>query len=307
MTLSGPIALSGRLPPAAATPASAAARDAAPAAAAAAGPIEISAKADLRGQLDVAAALGRSASRRQADAARPVRIGLDADARLGPAGAIDVALHDAAAVAGQASAKLAGTLRRSGDAAPFAIAAKVELDRFRSAQLVDRRPALGAGARPAPDQCAAPMSTCASMPAAGRQRRRQQRRRRRLAPTRWRRCSRCSSSPRQGRPGAAPERRRRHRDRRHGALRVDGATPGPGEADARLSLQAAGNQLEASLHARADRPAADRLQLTLNAPALERLAPLAALSGMPAPPRPPHRQAARRARPVARRWPASCS
>ena len=64
-------------------------------------------------------------------------------------------------------------------------------------------------------------------------------------------------------------------------LKVDGAVPGPGIAVGDLALRSGSNRIKAALRTRADQPAADRLELDIDAPALGELADAAKLLGLP--------------------------
>ena len=63
-------------------------------------------------------------------------------------------------------------------------------------------------------------------------------------------------------------------------LKVEGATPGPGIASADVALRSGSNRVEAALRTRADRPAADRLDVTIDAPRLGELASVARQFGL---------------------------
>lgn len=222
-----------------------------------------------------------------------VRLNLDASARLGPAGALQLTLKQVDARAGGARAQLTGSLARSAETAPWAVRAQASLSEFdprpwwtgaadnpwrrgphrlNAETTLDLRwdasvPVPAGGSSPARAMSAASnRSTPSAAPAssdptaallAW------------LAPWRGEAALRLRPSVLAGVPleGSA-------------GLQARGADRSPVEAAINLTLAAAGNRLDASLLTRADRPAADRWQLKLDAPSLGKLAPAATLLGL---------------------------
>lgn len=299
MRLAGNLALAGG-PAAEPTPASGAGSTGSPTAAvppsaAASGVTVLSARGTLTGRVEAratAAAPGRprragpAATPRLAAASPgqpPVQLVLDARARLGPNGALQLDLQRADGSAGKASARLAGVVSRADAAAPWQIQGRASLadfdprpwwagpegspwrrgpHRLNADAVVDLRVNASAAtaspaaaprtARPPPAADAASQALFAA-----------------LAP--WRGQATLTLKP-SVLAGVALEGEAR--------LNSGGAPAGPAEADASVKLLAAGNRLNAQLRSRADRPAADRLQLEVDAPALAALAPAAALFGL---------------------------
>lgn len=268
---------------------------AAPPAGAASGVTVLSARGTLTGRVEARApapAAGRQRSTATTAKARtppvgtgqpPLQLVLDAQARLGPDGALQLDLRRADGTAGQASAKLAGSVQRSGATAPWQVQARASLVDFdprpwwagpegspwrrgphrlnadavvdlqvKAAPAAPARAAARPTARPADAADAASQALFAA-----------------LAP--WRGQAELTLKP-SVLAGVAVEGGAR--------LKSGGAAAGPAEADASLKLLAAGNRIAAQLQSRADRPAADQWQFDVDAPALAALAPAAALFGL---------------------------
>ena len=281
MRLSGTLALTGMTtaPP---TPAGA---GSAAAGVAAAGDTVLTARGGLSGRLEDAPAVrpGRKtagSSRRAVAAVRPeVRLAFDAIARLGAEGALKIEVKEAVGRAGGAVATVRGQVDRAREGAPWLIQARSTMTDF------DPRP-WWSGADDSPWR-RGPHRLNGSL----------------VADLQWRpeaAPAAARTRPADTDPGAAaqallaPWRGQAALDLRpsvlagvalqgRAELQARGAERAPVDAQARVQLVAAGNRLDASLASRADRPADDRWQVAVDAPALAALAPAAALLGIAGP------------------------
>lgn len=279
MRLSGTLALTGATTASPAPPGTGPGAAGAPAA----GDTVLTARGSLAGRLEgtpAARPATKGTARRAPAAVRPeVRLAFDTTARLGADGALTVEVTQAEGRAGGAAATVRGQLARAREGAPWGIQARSTLTDF------DPRPWWsGAGDSPwrrGPHRLNGTLA----------------------ADLQWR-PEAPPAAPRRAAPdpdpGAAahallaPWRGQASVELRpsvlagvallgRAELQARGADRAPVDAQARVQLVAAGNRLDASLTSRADRPADDRWQVSVDAPALAALAPAAALLGIAAP------------------------
>ncbi|GAP38518.1 hypothetical protein ISF6_4976 [Piscinibacter sakaiensis] len=250
------------------------------------------ARAPATARTAAASATAASPGRASATRGQPVQLDIDAQLRLGPGGALALDARRLEARAGEARARLEGRLRRAAADADWQVDTRGELQAFdprpwwsgptdspwragphrlnaqwQAALRYDPAavaPAPAPGRRPPATATATATTTTTTTPPAA-------------DPTG---AGLAALAPLRGqaeltlRPsvlaGVALEGQAR--------LGSTGRAPAT-EVRVDLALQAAGNRLQAEARLRSDRPAEDRVELRLDAPALAALAPVAALAG----------------------------
>ncbi|WP_418316071.1 translocation/assembly module TamB domain-containing protein [Piscinibacter sakaiensis] len=282
MSLSGPINVDGRLPAAAAAGGPAPTGDDAM--------LHVDTRAKLRGSIDIAAeaeAFGKPAQKTGTAAgstSRSLAVDLDAAMRSGPAGQLQLDIKQAQIDAAGADVRIDGKLRRDEADAPLRVDAELRMKEFdprpwlpsadaagwrrgrsrinatadvdlqllpQPAAASEKKPSAAGSADPVRQGLAALDAVLATL----------------------RGKAALTLQPSQF-AGIAIE--------GQAGLNVDGAIPGPGIAAADVALRSGSNRVKAALRTRADRPAADRLELDIDAPALGELADAARLLGLPA-------------------------
>ncbi|MEO8279563.1 MAG: translocation/assembly module TamB domain-containing protein [Ideonella sp.] len=302
MSLSGPLQLIGQLPLQPASSASAPA-----ASATAAGDMTIAAKGELTGTLEsidrpvtVRASAGKQGSQQPTVAVRtqpnrgsatralPLQLAFDTAAQLGNQGRIDLAIKTAKLSAGQASVSVDGKVQRASELAPWQVKADAVMRDFdprpwlpaagnaawrQRSSRIDAKAVVDIRFDPASQSKGAPIAAggvaakgndpvAQSMAALYEV----------LAALRGNAELTLNPSSLAGIPLDGKL-----------TIKVDGAQPGPGEADLDLAMRSAGNRLDASYRTRADRPAADQLKLAIDAPQMAAFAPAAELFGLTGP------------------------
>ena len=295
MSLSGPLQLSGQLP---SQPATAARAPAAPGVVAR--DMNLAAKGDLAGMLEsidgapakpqqavkrsqrsTVAAVASPPNRRSTARNVPLKLGFDAAVQMGDGGRIDLSITSVQLSAGQASLSIDGKVARANATAPWEVKADAAMRDFdprawlptsndaawrRRASSIDakavvdirfdpaRHAAIAAGQPAAKsDPVAQAMAALYEV----------------LAALRGNAELTLNPSSLAGIPLDGKL-----------TMKVAGTQPGPGEADLDVALRTGGNRLDARLRTRADRPAADQLKLSIDAPQMAAFAPAAELFGL---------------------------